>query len=188
MKCLFIDLASKNAVLACVDSSVQALETSSERLSEDMVIPLFDRVLKEAKWQPSDITHIACVIGPGGFTGLRTGVTFANTLADQLNIPSVGIHLCDLYRARTDNSAVYWMHSTKKDQLFVCGGQWKEPTLIELNSIPCGDWMGELIEEHKKASGAEQISLKKLEDVLPELVSSLDYSTEILHPWYGRGW
>ena len=188
MKCLFIDLASKNAMLACVDSSVVASEVAKERLSDDQLLPMLSRVLDASGWNMQDLTHIVCVVGPGGFTGLRVGITFANVLADELGIPSTGVHLSDLYAARTDDADAYWMHSTKKDQLFVRGGQWDEPTLITLNEIPCGNWMGELLEEHQKASGAEQIPLKSLEDTLPGLVAKFKYSDEILHPWYGRGW
>lgn len=188
MKCLYIDLASRDGLIACTtESGVVAYEEVSNRISDGEVIPIVDSVLKSASWNIADITHIACVVGPGGFTSLRVAVTFANVLADQLGIPSGGIHLSDLYKARTEED-VYWMHSTKKDQLFVRGGKWEEPTLISLNDIPCGPWMGELLEEHEKASGAERVDLAPLDEVLPNVVNVAEYSNEILHPWYGRGW
>lgn len=37
-----------------------------------------------------EITAIGVYRGPGGFTGLRIGLTVANTLAESLNIPIVG--------------------------------------------------------------------------------------------------
>lgn len=37
-----------------------------------------------------DISGIGVMKGPGSFTGLRIGLTLANTLADSLNIPIVG--------------------------------------------------------------------------------------------------
>jgi tRNA A37 threonylcarbamoyladenosine modification protein TsaB len=187
MKCLYIDLASRDGRIACVGETVVSSEDVSNKLSDGEVIPIVERVLKDSEWEHKDLTHIVCVVGPGGFTSLRVAVTFANVLSDQLGIPSAGIHLSEVYKKRTEED-VYWMHSTKKDQLFVRGGKWDEPTLISLNDIPCGNWMGELLDEHKKASGAEQIQLKDLTEVLPDLVSAAGYSKEILHPWYGRGW
>ena len=41
-----------------------------------------------AKWQ--DLSGLAFYKGPGSFTGLRIGLTVANTLADDLGIPIVG--------------------------------------------------------------------------------------------------
>lgn len=37
-----------------------------------------------------DLGGIVCFKGPGSFTGLRIGLTVANTLADSLHIPIVG--------------------------------------------------------------------------------------------------
>jgi len=187
-------LASKDGVIGCITDAVVTSEDVSNRINDGELIPIVKGVLEEAGWKLSDLTHIVCVVGPGGFTSLRVAVTFANVLADQLEIPSAGVHLSEIYAARGVGvggrgwESVYWMHSTKKDQLFVRGGKWDEPTLISLNDIPCGNWMGELLDEHKKASGAEQVQLKDLTEVLPELVSAAGYSKEILHPWYGRGW
>ena len=180
-------MASKDGVIGCITDAVVTSEDVSNRINDGELIPIVKGVLEEAGWKLSDLTHIVCVVGPGGFTSLRVAVTFANVLADQLEIPSAGVHLSEVYAARTEDD-VYWLHSTKKDQLFVCGGKWEEPTLINVNEIPCGAWMGELLDEHKKASGAEQVQLKDLTEVLPELVSAAGYSKEILHPWYGRGW
>lgn len=38
----------------------------------------------------TDIQGLICFQGPGSFTGLRIGLTVANTLADSLQIPIVG--------------------------------------------------------------------------------------------------
>jgi len=198
MKFLFIDLASRDGMIAAVtEDTVVASEKVSNRISDGEIIPIVESVLGTASWNLKDITHIACVIGPGGFTSLRVAVTFVNVLADQLGIPSAGIHLSELYTSRSSplplgeglgEGAIYWMHSTKKDQLFVCGGKWEEPTLITLHDIPCGLWMGELLEEHEKALGAERAPLTPLCDILPNIVNLAEYSNEILRPWYGRGW
>ncbi len=42
----------------------------------------------DKKW--SDITAIGVFMGPGSFTGLRIGLTVANTIADSEKIPIVG--------------------------------------------------------------------------------------------------
>ena len=49
-----------------------------------------DEVLKRSGKSLHDVQGIACFQGPGSFTGLRIGLTLANTLAYALNIPIAG--------------------------------------------------------------------------------------------------
>lgn len=208
MKILFLDLASHDALIACCDDqNTVGSESVHARIGDHEVIPMIEKVLAEAGWSFEGLEAIACIVGPGGFTSLRVAVTFANVLSDQLGIGSVGIHLSDLYRARVGSAKdevrsakgkeknVYWLHSTKKDQLFVCGGEWKEPTLISIDELQSRItnhesrmWMGELIDEHQSIIQADPINLLPISDVLPELLSTQKYDEELLVPWYGRGW
>lgn len=48
------------------------------------------KFLEEKTGDLHDINGIGVMKGPGSFTGLRIGLTVANTLADSLNIPIVG--------------------------------------------------------------------------------------------------
>ena len=207
MHTLFLDLASHNGFLAAVTAdAVVASHAVDHRIGDHELIPLIETVLSEAGWTYADLTHVACVTGPGGFTSLRVAVTCANVLADQLRIPSAGVHLSELYRERSavsdQRSDVYWLHSTKKDQLFVRGGQWKEPSLVVLadflQSCPKKlSWCGELIDEHRKAIAdvADMVSLsnhesplRNIEEILPAFLAGLHYERKPLEPWYGRGW
>ncbi len=46
-------------------------------------------LLKSQHTKLADIAGIACFQGPGSFTGLRIGMTVANTLSYSLNVPIV---------------------------------------------------------------------------------------------------
>lgn len=48
------------------------------------------KFLEEKTGDLRDISGIGVMKGPGSFTGLRIGLTVANTLADSLNIPIAG--------------------------------------------------------------------------------------------------
>ena len=48
------------------------------------------KFLEEKTGDLHNISGIGVMKGPGSFTGLRIGLTVANTLADSLNIPIVG--------------------------------------------------------------------------------------------------
>lgn len=206
MHILFFDIASHDGVVACVDDkSAIVLVPCSSRISDSELLPLVEDVLRQASWSYRDLTHIACVIGPGGFTSLRIAVAFANTLADQLEIPSTGVHLSDLYEARMSNSQFsipnsqrLWLHSTKKQELFARsfdGGPWPEATHLTLDDFralvpPHFFWCGELILEHAeevKRLGGREIALSGLEAVLPSFLRERVYSKNLLQPWYGRG-
>lgn len=217
MQCLFINLASHHGLLALVtENAVIASDHVDQRLGDHELVPRLEALLKVAGCAFPDLTHIACVIGPGGFMSLRVGVAFANILADQLGIPSCGIHLSDLCYARWEegqegNKAkgqdVLWMHSTKKQALFVrgfgdCAKTWPVPTHVTLEKfvetlrrdVPLArlPWVGELILEHRTAiaSAAEvhEPPLLPLEEILPAFLHRQEFKKQILEPWYGRGW
>lgn len=193
MKIFFLDIASQKPFLACVtEDSVVSSFAADSRVSDDRLIEITEQLLQEVEWKYEDLTNIACVIGPGGFTSLRIAAAFTNTLSSQLHIPVASIHLADLYVVRAD--ADYWLHSTKKDQLFVRGGQWGEPTLISIDEFSSLithhsslSWVGELIPEHRELVQSDAVQLKDLPEVFPAFLAEQSYEQKQIAPWYGRG-
>lgn len=61
----------------------------TEKQSEDLLIAI-DGILKENKLKLKDLKAILVNCGPGSFTGVRVGVTAANTFGWSLNIPVFG--------------------------------------------------------------------------------------------------
>lgn len=59
------------------------------QLAETIHLKLKD-ILAGQKKQLADLQAIVVFKGPGSFTGLRIGISVANTLADSLQIPIVG--------------------------------------------------------------------------------------------------
>lgn len=56
-----------------------------ERHSDDLV-PAIDRLISRAGLGPLDIAAVAVSIGPGGFTGLRIGITTARMIAEVVGL------------------------------------------------------------------------------------------------------
>ncbi|MDD3896348.1 MAG: hypothetical protein PHU04_00670 [Candidatus Peribacteraceae bacterium] len=200
MQCLFIDIASHSGLIACADAqSVVSSQSCDHKIRDGELLTTIQNVLTGASWQHEDLTSLACVIGPGGFTSLRMAVACTNVLADQLHLPSAGIHLSDLLCARVKEEHFLWLHSTKRAELFVRGfgdyaSRWPDPTHMMLGdvarNVPQGaPWVGELLPQH--ADVLRECALKVLvpEDpvqVLPAFLSGISYGTNLLLPWYGR--
>lgn len=59
-------------------------------------------LLKTHKKTWHDLEGIVCYKGPGSFTGLRIGITIANTLADSLGVPTVATNGKDWIKESLD--------------------------------------------------------------------------------------
>lgn len=207
MRVLFLDIAThttssldgSSGAIACVTKDgVASLMPIDDRMNDADLLPVVEAALTAAGWAYADLTHITCVVGPGGFTSLRMGVSLANALADQLKIPAAAVHLSDLYRARAGTDDFLWIHSTKKTELFVrgWGALWPEATLIGVEEFhqkaPHGVSMaGELIVSQREVLADLQLTpavLRPLDAVLPSFLADLPYKSDLLLPWYGRTW
>ncbi len=196
MLTLFLDFCSHRKCFALTeDASVLAEMELQDHTDESSVMPAIETLLKNADRTLKDIGRIAAVTGPGGFMSQRVGLSIANALSWSLHIPISGLHLSDLYAARVHEDAL-WIHSTKKQLLFIRGlgayaQSWPEPvtiTLSDLKNITEGFYVGEVLSEQAAVLSMQPLSeMKEITDVLPHLTNSLQYGPKSLLPWYGRG-
>ena len=149
MLTLFLDTASNSHSLALCTESELLLRVPLKTHSDTDLVPAIENILKEKDFTYKDLTHLASVIGPGGFTSLRVGVTAINIMSDTLSLPSTGIHLSDWWSTRVMNVGAprwgaqlesiaasgrasgaplhaspqnfLWLHSTRRTQIFVKG-------------------------------------------------------------------
>ncbi len=62
-----------------------------QRGHQERLGPLAAEALDQAGIRPRQLTHLGVTLGPGSFTGLRVGLSFAKGLAVGLNLPLQGI-------------------------------------------------------------------------------------------------
>jgi tRNA threonylcarbamoyladenosine biosynthesis protein TsaB len=62
----------------------------------ETLIPAVDKLFRKHRWEPRSIDKIAVSTGPGSFTGIRVGLTFARAAAQSLGIPVTGINTLDI--------------------------------------------------------------------------------------------
>jgi tRNA threonylcarbamoyl adenosine modification protein YeaZ/ribosomal-protein-alanine acetyltransferase len=63
-----------------------------ERGHAEALGPMVERLFSESKTRPDQLSRIAVTYGPGTFTGLRIGLSFAKGMALALGIPLVGLN------------------------------------------------------------------------------------------------
>jgi tRNA threonylcarbamoyl adenosine modification protein YeaZ len=102
MAILSINTASSVTKIAidAADKTWQAQNDEAERL-----MPAIDQLLTEGNLTYPDLDKILVIKGPGSFTGLRVGVTVANTIANLQQI--------DLFEADTFE---YWWQKIVNDK------------------------------------------------------------------------
>jgi len=90
---LFINTARQNKIFVALvkNNKVRVkLESKGEFHQSEKLLSLIDKLLKQNKVMPGDLTGIIVISGPGGFTSIRSGVVVANTLGFTLGIPVAG--------------------------------------------------------------------------------------------------
>ncbi len=204
---LFLDLASGKQCIALIEGEKTAALEPVNGKSEASLVPVIEKLVGDLK----TIDRIAAVTGPGGFMSLRVGISLANALSDGLGVPLAGVHLSDVWRARSETRDVrheavsqdfLWVHSTKKEFLFVRGfgsleKEWPEPTFLSIEAFRSKltsqsshlEYVGELIESQQAALPLLRplTDIRPLESVLPTITGALVYEQKPLMPWYGRG-
>lgn len=71
------------------ENKLHCFNFETEKQSEDLLVAI-EGILKKKKLSLQDIEKILVNQGPGSYTGVRVGVTVANTLGWSLNIPVFG--------------------------------------------------------------------------------------------------
>lgn len=66
------------------------------------LMPNIDDIVKSNGWDRKSIDLIVVGVGPGSFTGLRTSVVTARTLAQALDLPLVGMDALKCFSARAE--------------------------------------------------------------------------------------
>lgn len=97
MRILGIDTATKFLCLGAYDGShMYEYNLEVGKKLSSLLIPTIQRVLKTLNWRMSGIDYFACGLGPGSFTGMRTGLSTIKGLCWVLNKPLIGISTLDI--------------------------------------------------------------------------------------------
>ncbi|MBD3266088.1 tRNA (adenosine(37)-N6)-threonylcarbamoyltransferase complex dimerization subunit type 1 TsaB, partial [bacterium] len=99
MRLLSIDTSTHIGSVALRDETgILGLITLSVSLTHsEGLMPAIDALLQQTQTAPADLTAVACVTGPGSYTGLRIGIATAQGLAAAHGLQCVGIPSLEVY-------------------------------------------------------------------------------------------
>ena len=104
MICLSIDTTGRFCSAALIDGE-KILARASENIDTghaEILGPMVQALLASADIAPAQVGKIAVCTGPGSFTGLRVGLSFAKGFALPHSIPVVGISALEVWARAHD--------------------------------------------------------------------------------------
>ena len=92
MVTIYIDTSNNKEVIVGlkIDDQEDIRKQIPDHRKAQVVLPMIEALLKDHSLELKDITAFEVNPGPGSFTGLRVGITIANTLAYLLKVPING--------------------------------------------------------------------------------------------------
>ena len=91
---------------------------SAAKKADEALLPLVERLLKKAKLGWKDLDAVAAASGPGRFTGIRIGMSFASAAGFQLKIPALAISRLAAAAARSKADRVLGALPGWKDEVY----------------------------------------------------------------------
>lgn len=144
------------------------------------LISTIKQVLKENNKSPKDLDAIGTNMGPGSFTGIRACTTVARMMAQQLNLPAVGVSsleiLSKISQAEDEKTVVVALDARKSSAYLYMNGkvQQKAVKLDEIQSI-LADGGYNLITDDRLQPLLGGISYQQKEYPLGDILAKLVY-------------
>ena len=100
MKSLAIESSGSSLSIAISENSNVLTEYfyNAGKIHSDVLVPLTEKIIKDAKWELKDIDKFAVSCGPGSFTGIRVAMSVIKTLAQTLNRPVVSVDTLEILK------------------------------------------------------------------------------------------
>lgn len=146
MKLLALETSSALLSLAGFEDGVLKRELSTESLmrQNENLAPLVQRLFAELGWKASQLNAVAVSLGPGSFTGLRTGLAFAKGLCYASGASLIGVPTLQAW-AQGSGEVEVWLDARRGfiyRGAYKNGSSVKEPRMMPLEQarveLPAG--------------------------------------------------
>ncbi|MEK7434729.1 MAG: tRNA (adenosine(37)-N6)-threonylcarbamoyltransferase complex dimerization subunit type 1 TsaB [Cyanobacteriota bacterium] len=121
MLILGIDTSDKNVNISITENEdvLYEIEVITKR-TED-ITNLIDIAFKQINKEASDLKGIGVITGPGGYTGVRTGVAVAKTLSQFIDIPIIGFNKIEaILLSYPEKKQISVNLDVKRDESYFC--------------------------------------------------------------------
>jgi tRNA threonylcarbamoyladenosine biosynthesis protein TsaB len=119
---LAIETSGRTGSVALVRDGVVLAEPTFEHGLKNAaaILPMIDRLCRDAGIGPKDLAELYLSIGPGSFTGLRIGVTLAKTMTLMTGVKIVAVPTVNVLAANApaDAKHVVIVLDAKREQIF----------------------------------------------------------------------
>lgn len=115
MKILSIDTSRNKQSMTVFDNETDRFITKSFQAKSSFFVADLLKTLDAEKISPKDISLLATNIGPGSFTGIRTGISIVKTLASELDLEIFTANNFELIRYEKNYSGPFAIHAGLND-------------------------------------------------------------------------
>lgn len=112
---LGVDTSNGYVIVSVFDDKEELYfkQVESVRNSSEIVNVMVDEALQAVNIKPKDLCAVIVTRGPGSFTGVRIGISFAKVFAMILNIPLYSVSSMQLYSGLSSKSVILDARSKK---------------------------------------------------------------------------
>lgn len=163
MKYLVIDTSTPNLVFS-IATEDKVLYTFSSKVKTDLstdFMVVVDNAFKQCNLVPNDIDKVFISCGPGSFTGVRIGMTFAKIFCFSLNKGLIPFSTLEAFATSSNNEYVASLIDARRGYVFAGIYDSNLKTVFEDKYI----MLDELINEIKKYDNIDIISYNDFENL-----------------------
>lgn len=188
MKTLTFDTSLDKTFVTLFDGekmlASEIIENHNEKYHSAYLIPAIVEILKKNNLTMKDINVIGTNVGPGSFTGIRACVTVARVIAQQLEIPLVGISSLEILSKinKTDKKTITVLDARKNQYytaVFEKDNVIQQPVLTDAQDVLKYDFSNAIViadkasEEFLNSNGISSILYNSVKEDLGVILNNI---------------
>lgn len=188
MKTLTFDTSLDKTFVTLFDDekmlASEIIENHNEKYHSAYLIPAIVEILKKNNLTMKDINVIGTNVGPGSFTGIRACVTVARVIAQQLEIPLVGISSLEILSKinKTDKRTITVLDARKNQYytaVFEKDNVIQQPVLTDAQDVLKYDFTDAIViadkasEEFLNSNGISSILYNSVKEDLGVILNNI---------------